>query len=303
MVDFLYDQLENQPPAVSDVPLSSGGEEDVVIHVTDDHIGDKVTDEFGNVVFDTEIAKNRIEHRVNETFRQIDRQKNAGYEFHTGHYVMGGDIVTGSGIYQGQSWEVELNLNEQIEVATESHYKQIRRLSEEFEAVQVVCQTGNHGEIRISGSSQEANADEIVFSNLDLLVRVDPELDNVTLIRNNSTNFTNFKIRGHRAHLRHGRSAKSQSETAAAKRDFLGWKGMHKNPELMYVGHYHIQTQERVGADTILIRSGSIKPSDDFEESLSLWSMPAATIHGVSDERPKTWSYDVEFEPQDKESK
>jgi hypothetical protein len=48
-----------------------------------------------------------------------------------------------------------------------------------------------------------------------------------------------------------------------------------------------------------VIRSGSIKPPDDFEESISEWSMPACTIHGVSDEEPKTWSFDVNFEPKE----
>jgi len=42
--------------------------------------------------------------------------------------------------------------------------------------------------------------------------------------------------------------------------------------------------------------SGSICPPGDFEESLSLWGEPAATIHGVSDERPMTWLYPIHFE-------
>ena len=284
--------LNSSQPAVSDVPLSEGGDEDVAIHVTDDHIGDKLEDEFGNLKFNTEIAVGRIRHRVDETMKIIERQRRAGWDFHTAHYLMGGDIITGSGIYEGQSWELEKNFNEQIDIAVEVHFEQIRRLAEEFEAVQVVCQTGNHGEIRISGSSQKANGDDIVYRMLDLLVRTS-DLDNVTLIRNDSANFTNFEMRGHSAHLRHGDNMKSQAETRAASDDLRGWKLMHEF-DIMYAGHYHIQGVDRVlGAP--LIRSGSIKPGDDFEESISVWSMPASTIHGVSDDKPKTWTYDVEF--------
>lgn len=312
--------LNATKPAVSSEPLSSGGDEDVAIHVTDDHIGDRLEDEYGNEVFNTETAVERIRHRVTRTFELIERQKQAGWTFHTAHYLMGGDIITGSGIYDGQSWEVEKNFNEQIDIATSVHFDQITRLAEEFEAVQVVCQTGNHGEIAISGSSQKANGDDIVYRMLDALVRAS-EHDNITFIRNERTGYTNFRMRcdkqadearadelevsvedlpegersGHAAHMRHGQSAGEHIGTAAKKRDWRGWKLMH-GFDIAYLGHYHIQGQDRV-MEAPVIRSGSLKPPDDFEESISEWSMPMSTIHGVADNQPKTWSYDVQYEP------
>ena len=312
--------LNATAPAVSIEPLSSGGDEDVVIHVTDDHIGDKLKDEFGNEKFNTKIAIARIRYRVTRTLEIIERQEAAGINFHTVHYVMGGDIITGSGIYEGQSWEVEKNFNEQIDIATSAHFDQIKRLAEKFEAVQVVCQTGNHGEIRISGSSEKANGDDIVYRMLDALVRAS-DYENITFIRNDSTGFTNFRLRcdkeadekraqeigydsvkelpeqertGFPAHIRHGQNSGEHIGTAAKKRDWRGWKDMH-DFEIAYVGHYHIQGLDRVlGAP--VIRSGSMKPSDDFEESISEWSMPMSTIHGVSDNRAKTWSYDIQYD-------
>jgi hypothetical protein len=289
----LDEALNATDPAVSTEPLSSGGEEDVAIHVTDDHIGDKLTDEFGEVAFNTEMAINRIKHRVTRTLEVVDRQRRAGWDFHTAHYLMGGDIITGSGIYDGQAWEVEKNFNQQLDIATSVHFDQIKRLSEEFDAVQVVCQTGNHGEIRISGSSEKANGDDIVYRMLDQLIRVS-EMDNVTVLRNHSTGFTNFEMRGHDAHIRHGDNAGEHIGTAAKKRDWRGWKLMHEF-DVAYLGHYHIQGQDRV-MEAPVIRSGSIKPPDDFEESISEWSMPMSTIHGVSDSNPKTWSYDVGYD-------
>ncbi|UBF20853.1 calcineurin-like phosphoesterase domain, ApaH type [Halorubrum virus HRTV-16] len=286
--------LNNTEPAVSAVPLSEGGEEDVVIHVTDDHIGDVLEDEFGNEVFNTEIALERIRYRTQKTLELIERQRKAGWDFHTVHYVMGGDIITGSGIYLGQAWEMELNLNEQIDIATQVHFEQIRTLAENFDAVQVVCQTGNHGEIRINGSSQQANGDDIVYRMLDAVVRAS-EYDNITFIRNDRTGFTNFEIRGHKAHIRHGQNAAEHIGTAAAKRDWRGWLLQH-DFEIAYAGHYHTQGVDRV-MNVPVIRSGSIKPPGDFEESISEWSMPGATIHGVSDSLPLTWLYDVQYQP------
>ncbi len=286
--------LNATAPAVSVEPLSSGGDEDVAIHVTDDHIGDLLEDEYGNEHFNTETAIERIRHRVTRTLEIIERQEAAGWNFHTVHYIMGGDIITGSGIYEGQAWEVEKNFNEQIDIATSVHFDQIQRLAEKFEAVQVVCQTGNHGEIRISGSSEKANGDDIVYRMLDALVRAS-DYDNVTFIRNERTGYTNFEMRGHNAHLRHGQGAGEHIGTAAKKRDWRGWKLQH-GFDVAYLGHYHIQGQHRV-MEAPVIRSGSIKPPDDFEESISEWSMPMSTVHGVGDDQPKTWSYDVQYEP------
>jgi hypothetical protein len=285
--------LDATEPAVSVTPLSEGGEEDVAIHVTDDHIGDLLEDDRGNEIFNTEIAVEKIRHRVTRTLEIIERQEAAGWNFHTVHYIMGGDIITGSGIYDGQAWEVEKNFNEQIDIATSVHFDQIKRLADKFEAVQVICQTGNHGEIRISGSSEKANGDDIVYRMLDLAVRAS-EYDNITFVRNHRTNYINFEMRGHSAHLRHGKDMKAQSETRAASDDLRGWKLMH-DFDVMYAGHFHIQSMDRV-MEAPLIRSGSISPTDDFEESISEWSMPMSTVHGVSDTAPKTWTYDVQYD-------
>lgn len=312
--------LNATAPAVSVEPLSTGGEEDVAIHVTDDHIGDELTDEFGVVQFSPEIAVERIRHRVTRTLEIIERQEAAGYNFHTVHYIMGGDIMTGSGIYEGQAWETVLNFNEQIDLAVSAHFDQIKRLAEKFEAVQVVCQVGNHGEIRMSGSSGKANGDDIIYRMLDLAVRTS-EYENITFIRNDHTGCINFRMRtdrkadekraqelgydeprelpeqertGHAAHLRHGQGAGEHIGTAAKKRDWRGWKDMH-DFAIAYLGHYHIQGQDRVMGAPVL-RSGSIKPGDEFTESISEWEMPTSTIHGVSDDQPKTWSYDVHYE-------
>jgi hypothetical protein len=67
------------------------GREDVAIHRTDDHIGDVVKNEFGEEIFNTEIAKRRIRKVTEKTLYLVDRQKAAGYDFDTAHLILGGD--------------------------------------------------------------------------------------------------------------------------------------------------------------------------------------------------------------------
>jgi hypothetical protein len=73
-----------------------------VIHRTDTHVGDKLTDEFGNLVFDSEIAERREREVTDRVFEYLDRQEDAGYQYDTAYLLMGGDHVTGEDAYSHQ---------------------------------------------------------------------------------------------------------------------------------------------------------------------------------------------------------
>jgi hypothetical protein len=99
---------------------------------------------------------------------------------------------------------------------------------------------------------------------------------------------------GHRAHLRHGQSSLEHIGTSAGKKRWLQWKDQHKF-DIAYRGHYHMFQMDSISC-TPVVMSGAIVPPDDFEESLAEWDEPAATVHGVSDERPISWFYPIDFE-------
>lgn len=304
MESRLVDILDNTEPASTDHPVTPS-HEDVVIHRTDAHFGDRLTDEFGNVVFDSEIAAERERTVTRETMQLVERQRQAGMVFDTAHLLLGGDHVTGEQIYQNQQAEIVETLDEQIDLAVEVYIEQIELLADEFDAVQVVCQTGNHGDLGASYSNG-ANADRMVYMMLDAMVRRDPNLDNVTFIQNDSTEFTNFYVRGDkesyvedndgwRFHLRHGDSSMEHIGTSAGKRRWYNWLLRHEFDQ-GYRGHYHQFEIDTVHGDTKVIMTGSPKPPDEFEERIAEWTTPTATIHGVSDSRPMTWMFPVSFD-------
>lgn len=282
--------LEDAEPL--DVDVDTGGREDVVIHRTDAHIGSVVEDEFGNEVFNEDVAVERERTVTEKTVRLVERQEAAGYEFGTSHLLLGGDLVTGENIFNGQAHDISATVDEQIDIAAELYYEQIQELAELFPAVQVVCQLGNHGEIRGSGMSEAANFDRIIYMMLEKMVRASG-LDNVKFLRNDATHFTNFQIRDHNAHLRHGHNSLEHIGTSSGKNRWRGWKLKHKF-DIAYWGHYHTFEMDEVFGDPV-IRSGSIRPPDDFEEGLSEGGKPAATIHGASDSYPLTWFFPINF--------
>lgn len=287
--------------AESKPPVADGGidplpdAEDVVIFRTDSHFGDIEHDEFGRVIYNAEIAEARERYITDEVMSLIDRQEAAGSVFDTAHLLLGGDIVTGEGIYEGQPWDTELTLDKQIDLAVEVFFAQIRRLAARFPRVQVVCVPGNHGEIRVKSPSGGANADLFVYGFLDMLVR-NSDLDNVTFIRNESTSFVNFSMRDDRwrGHLRHGQDSLSHVGTASSLNRWGAWHRSNQF-DIGYRGHYHEFKVEPMDGIPI-IEGGSIAPPGDYAEGLGYGgSRPGAVIHGVSDSRPLSWLYPVDF--------
>jgi len=322
----LTELLAHSQPAVADGGLvQEPSHEDVVVHATDDHVGDVTSDEFGNVTYDIDIWKDRRTETMDTCFRIVDRQESAGYTFDTLHLLLGGDMVTGEGVYPGQEHNLEMTLDEQVNECATFYMTQIRRAAEKFETVQVVCNSGNHGQLKFSSASDGANADRLLYLMLDGMVR-ESELENVTFIRNDSTHFTNFDMRGHRGHLRHGDDALEHIGTSSGKRRWFNWRDKHQF-DVAYRGHFHMYQRDtltrtyeaavrgengkpvlkdedeeepeivtEVRTENLpVIMSGSPKPPEEFEESIARWSQPCATIHGVSDERPVTWLFAVDF--------
>lgn len=299
--------LDASEPAVADGGHPSrDNHEDVVIHRTDTHVGDKLTDEFGNLVFDSEIAARREREVTDRVFEYLDRQEDAGYQYDTAHLLMGGDHVTGEDTYSHQQAEIKETLDDQVDIAYEIYIEHIQRLSERFPAVQVVCQPGNHGALE-GKYSDGANADRLLYMMLDKSVRMSG-MENVTFIRNDSTRFTNFYVRtdreayesevdpdGWKFHLRHGDDSLEHIGTSAGKRRWYNWMLRHEYDQ-GYRGHYHKFEVDTVHGDTNVIMTGSVKPPDDFEEAIAEWSAPTATVHGVSDNETLTWFKPIMFD-------
>jgi hypothetical protein len=304
MQERLERLLDSTEPATlpDDRPLHATNE-DVVIHRTDAHFGDEITDEFGNKTYSVEIAKRREQAVVTRTIEEVEHRRELGVEYDMAHYLLGGDQVTGENIYPNQQSELQQTLDEQLETAFEVYMSQIQRLSAEFPAVQVVCQPGNHGVLEAS-YSDGANADKILYMMLDQAVRFS-DMKNVRFIRNSSTRFTNFFVRGTREsyedqnqgwkfHLRHGDDSLEHIGTSSGKKRWYKWLLRHEFDQA-YRGHYHKFEIDTLHEDITVYMTGSPKPPDDFEESIAEWSQPTATVHGVSDDQQTTWIEPIAF--------
>jgi len=286
----LKETLEDTEPAAADWQ-SDPGTEDIIIHRTDDHFGEKNTNQHGDVTFNSEIAEQRVRHIFDETLAEVEQRRSAGTEFDAAHLLMGGDIITGEAIYDGQAHEIDETLHEQIDRAADVYMESIRRLSNHFDNVQVVCQPGNHGRLN---SGSPTNADSILYMALDKMVR-ESEMDNVRFMQSHKSYYVDFQIRDWNVHLRHGHDKSLEHiGTSAGKQRWLSWLVDHEF-DVAFRGHYHMLKEEPINGRPVIM-GGSILPQTEFEESMALSGRAMAGVHGVSDDYPIEWTSRIHFD-------
>jgi len=270
------------------------GNEDMVLHFTDLHIGDKVEDETGTEVYNSNIAK----EVVNTVTRQVLKLKETMggvADFDTLHVLYGGDIITNENIYDGQAFDIESLLVDQMTTAVNSLTKQLKSFAREFDTVNVVAQPGNHGKTRASGVSKQANMDLVTYRWIDDRLR-ESDVSNIDFTTSEAKWYRTFGLRGGewRGFLTHGQDAQQHVDaTAASSRDWRGWLNEF-DFDVGYRGHYHEARRESIQNGPFVFESPSPKPDDEWTSRIGKGSVEGptkrlATVHGVSDKRPVTW--------------
>lgn len=289
-------RLKHYDPPVADGGLVyREGNVDLIIHLTDTHIGDLVH-KAGRTQFDSDIAVHRIKQVFDQAYEYAGELEELGYEVDTVHLLLGGDIVTNEAIYNQQPWDVDDTINGQIQTAVKVLDNQIARLAERFPSLQIVCQNGNHGEFRVDGSSGQANADDFVYSILDYLIRKS-EYENITVIKDEHEWHVDFKMRSGKwtGQLRHGQKTRGHIGTSSPRDDWQAWQ-RESDFDVAFYGHHHQYKEEPLPDGTPVIMGGSIKPPDDFAAGMASFSGPMTAVHAVSDEQVLRDTRRIEFQ-------
>jgi biotin operon repressor len=286
----LKKKLEHSEPAINtDKRVRRDGGTHMVVHRTDDHFGEHITNQHGDDVFNSDIAEQRVRDVFEQTIARKEAREDAGETFDGVGLLMGGDHVTNDAIYEGQKNETDATVREQIDRCADVYLDMIRTLSEQFPHVTVACQVGNHGRL----ASSSVNADGIVFSMLDKIVR-ESTMDNVTFIQSDKSYYIDFQLRDYDVHLRHGHdSSLEHIGTSAGKQRWLSWMVDH-GFDVAFRGHYHMLKQEPINGVPVHM-GGSIVPQTEFEESHALSGRPVAAVHGMTDRAPTEWTERIYF--------
>jgi len=283
----LVREYRNLPTPDADLSATSGNE-DWLLHMTDLHAGDRVRDDDGTVLYSTDDIPAIIDYITEQGVALADKH---GSDFDTAHLLWGGDMVTNEGIYEGQFEDLDAWLDEQHEALIDPLVRQLKTFAERFDSVQVVCQVGNHGQHRASGTSRQANADLILYKSIRNVVaqiqKYSDELDNVRFTIGEARPYKNFEIRGGKlkGHLRHGQDRRPQAETSAREKEWTKTLLDH-DFDVALMGHYHISGRIPWDGPPIVV-SPSPKPAGEFVESiggrLPTDQQGVATAFGMSD--------------------
>lgn len=288
----LRTRLSDTEPVRAELPVRPG-HRDMVMFRTDDHFGEEDTEVLpdGTVEkhFSSEIAQERVFYHLESVLGWKAALEDAGYTFDTIHLLLNGDHVTNETIFASQPHYIDQLLRGQVRMAAKTYLDVIKTLASAFPAVQVVCQHGNHGELRAKGASHEANADDLFYDALDLALS-ESDVDNVNLITNHVDTHTEFQMRGHRGYMRHGQDALSHIGTNSGVKRWQSWllESMDRNGDagwdVGYWGHYHQLKWEPVMGRPVLM-GGTLAPAGDYENSLGIApGRPGAWCHTVSDD-------------------
>jgi biotin operon repressor/DNA-binding transcriptional ArsR family regulator len=275
-----------------DAPVSSqsavgGGSEDWVLHMTDLHAGDEVRDSRGEVVYRTDDISAIVDYVTERSLALADKH-NSDYD--RGVLCWGGDFFTGEGIYDGQFEDLDAWLDEQMSALLSPLRRQIEAFSGRFDELYVGAIPGNHGEMRASGTSRQANADLLLYKALrnQLAALQDHgRLTNVSMKIAQGTPYLNIPLRGGHltGHLRHGQNRRPQAETSARKKEWLSTLHEHEF-DMAWMGHHHVSGRIPWSGPPVIV-SGSPKPVGEFVrrigESSETEPRDIATAHGISD--------------------
>lgn len=278
-------QLE-QEVKNTDVPAPEFNEPDYsggvtpIIHETDPHFSAHVRNRRGETTYDTETAK-QATHEAFHWYREqiIDRCEPEQVEEVV--LLLGGDLVEGENIYEGQAHKVDDTLETQIETARKTYFEEIKQLRQVFEIpVKVVCISGNHGDLPVSSSS---NADDLVYSMLEDMISIS-DTGGVRFIRSDRTDGVTFNFRGWKGYLCHGENRSNHIGTSSPQSDWYAMKDQY-GFDAAWRGHYHEQKQEDVGGAPVYM-TASRKPGDDYTDKIAAFGKTGNAIYFSTDDEP-----------------
>lgn len=291
IIEGLKDSIKRATPYKVIKNKKSKGDT-LMIQFTDWHIGKEIKNEAGEIVFNEEIARLRINVLVNQCLNLLDNHISKGVPIKDVVIMFTGDILDGMGIFASQESQSEMAPPFQVILACEVIQEFVLALVQRKLRVKMYGVKGNHGEIRENGKSKDPNA------NWDLMLYLILEFWLKTMLKNplvtieySETDFMNFVVNGWKYHIRH--IGPKQTETPSGKAKILGWAKTHGFDAIAYGHFHHWAVGDR--SKVTVFRGGSLTGLDDLSEKMAEESSPAQLLWGCNEKRVMSFVYAVDL--------
>lgn len=294
MDKMIIQTLKNELANVEPYNASTQSKVDVkgdtlVIHLTDLHAGKIVKNQEGELIYNEDIFRNRINRLCEQTLKLLDNNISKGVPIRDVVLLLTGDLANGEGIYATQAFEQEIAPPAQVMLVIDVLTKLISSLLKRNLPVKVYGIRGNHGRTG-KDTDVASNWDLMIYEILDFwsrLVLKNPKLE----IKYAETEYMKFEIRGHGFLIRH--IAPEQVDSPAGRVKINEWARQH-NVEAIVYGHYH--HAGIFDCDNVrVIRGGSTVGGDSLSDSMAKHAEPIQVIFGVNEQRATTFIYLVDL--------
>jgi len=291
LIQSLKDTLSDVQPYTPAKPSKADIKGDtLVIHLTDLHAGKIVKNQEGELIYNEEVFRSRINRLCEQTLKLLDHNISKGVPITDVVILLTGDLANGEGIYATQAYEQEIAPPAQVMLVVDVLTKLITSLLKRNLPVRVFGIRGNHGRTG-KDTDVASNWDLMIYEILDFwsrLVLKNPKLQ----IKFAETEYLTFDIRGHRFMIRH--IAPEQVDSPAGRVKINEWARQH-NVEGICYGHYHHAAIS--DCDSVrVIRGGSTVGGDSLSDSMAKHSEPIQVIFGVNEQRVTTFIYFVDLQ-------
>jgi predicted phosphodiesterase len=261
----------------------------LVIQLSDLHAGKIVTNQEGEIIYDENVFRNRINILCEQILKLLDKNISKGVPVRDVVILSTGDQANGENIYATQAYEQELAPPKQVMLVVDVITKLITALLDRKLNVSFYGVRGNHG---------RTGKDTDVTSNWDLQIYLILEFWAKLVLKNPrlqikfaETEHMVLDIRGHKYLIRH--IAPEQCDSPAGRAKVNEWARRHKAEAIVY-GHWHHFGLNDVDGVRVF-RGGSIVGGDSLSESMAKHSEPIQLVWGVNEARVSTFFYAVDL--------
>jgi len=290
IIQTLKEELANVEPYKASTQSKVDIKGDTLcIHLADFHAGKTVKNQEGEIIYNEEIFRKRINRLCEQILKLLDNNISKGVPIRDVVLLLNGDLCNGENIYPTQAFEQDAAPPAQVMLVIDVLTKLITSLLKRNLSVRVIGIRGNHG--RTAKDTEVAsNWDLMTYEILDFwskLVLKNPKLQ----IKFAETEHIVFDIRGHKFMMRH--ICPEQVDSPAGRVKINEWARQYGVEGIIY-GHYHHAAIS--DCDNVrVIRGGSTVGGDSLSDSMAKHSEPIQIIFGINEQRVTTFIYFVDL--------
>lgn len=261
----------------------------LVIQLSDLHAGKIVKDQEGNIIYDENIFRQRIDRLCQQILKLLDKNVSKGVPIKDVVILSTGDQANGENIYATQAYEQELAPPKQVMLVVDVITKLIKALLKRNLSVRFYGVKGNHGRTG-KDTDPTANWDLMIYMILDFWAKFVLRSKKLQ-IKYAETDYLTLNIRGHEYMIRH--IAPEQADSPAGRVKMNEWARRYHAEGIVY-GHWHHFGLFDVD-NVRVFRGGSTVGGDSLSEQMAKSAEPIQLIWGVNEHRVSTFFYAVDL--------